>query len=127
MLTVGEITAFLRSRGVTEPVNHSDDQQEMPDEMLYVSATGGPGAAREYLFEVATFQILARGRQNDLASTEALADRVDRALIDAIPPFTIGGRHVVALSWVGGPPAVVDRDDARRYIASANYWMDLAR
>lgn len=126
MLNIADLTAYLRARGITEPIYRADDPQEMPDSLIYLGATGGPGEARERAFELATFQVRARGQQNDPASAEALSGRVDAALMDVSYPQTFGARHVVRIMWVGGPPAIVGQDDARRSECACNYLADLA-
>lgn len=127
MLTVESVAAFLRSRGITEEIMHGEEEPEMPDRVVLLTPTGGPGGSKELVFEQASVQVRCRGNQNDPADAEALGDRVDRVLMGTIPPLVVGGRHVTSVQWLGGLPAVVGRDDARRYQTSASYVFEIAR
>lgn len=127
MLSVAAVRTFLISRGITAAIVDGLDERTMPDRLVYVQATGGPGEARERTFERVTVQTIIRGGQNNLADAETLADAVDRAFMDAIYPVTIGGRHVPTIQQAGGPPALIDRDDARRSLFSASYVVEVAR
>lgn len=127
MIRAADIAAFLASRGVAEKVEFGGGEVEMPDRVVFVNQTGGAGESKERAFERATVQVRCRGAQNDPADAEALADQVDRALMDVAYPVTIGGRHVTSIQWVGGPPALVGRDDARRSELAASYVVEIAR
>lgn len=127
MLTVEAVAAFLTSRGITEPMMHGEEEPEMPDRVVLLTPSGGPGETRERIFELLIIQCRCRGNQNDPADAEALADQVDRAWMDPIYPLVIDGRHVVRVQHAGGAPAIIGRDDARRYESSASYVLDIAR
>jgi hypothetical protein len=127
MLTFESVAEFLQSRGVTAPIVSGYDDQEAIDLIVFLTPNGGPGEKRERVFEDCIVQALCRGDQNDPASAEGLADQVDKALMDAVYPVQIGGRHCVSIQQAGGPPQLVERDDARRYTLSATYVFDIAR
>lgn len=126
MVTVEAIRGYLVARGVTAPVVDGFEEAAMPDEMIFATALGGAGDARERLFERPGVQIRVRGRQNDHASAEALAGQVDEAFMAVTYPVTIAGRHVASIQRLGGLPALVARDDARRSVLSASYIFDIA-
>lgn len=95
--------------------------------MLVVARTGGPGWALDGVYDDISFQIRARGAENNYDDAEDLALATDRAVTDASWPQTIGGWHAMVVQRVGGPPAFLVRDTARRTHFTCNYVLSIAR
>jgi Bacteriophage minor capsid protein len=127
MLTVADITAFLVASGITALIESGYELVEQPDRVVFVTPNGGPGEKRERVFEDVTVQIRTRGAQNDPADAQALAAQVDGALMGPHYPITVGGHRVVSIVQAGGSPAIIGRDEARRYECSASYVLDIER
>lgn len=127
MITVAEMRAYLVSQGVDVLVVSGLEELESPDRLLFVTPSGGAGETMERMFELNSVQIRTRGVRNNPADAFALADRVDRALMDVEYPLRIGGRHVTKVQWAGGPPALVERDAALRSVLSASYVFEVSR
>ena len=127
MLTVDAVRSFLVASGITDLIVSGYDETESPDRVVFVTPNGGPGEKRERTFEDVTVQIRCRGAQADPADAQALAAQVDAAMMSPHYPVAVGGLRVVSIVQAGGSPAIVGRDDARRYECSATYVLDAER
>lgn len=143
MIRSVDIAEFLRVEGVAgelaaPTVAHAtrilpdDDTPEgelpaQPDRLVAVRITGGGRTLRERTFDQPHVQVVARGMPGSQADAEALAAVADNALMGAVPPLALGGRRVISVEYVGGPPTFVTRDEARRSVYSCNYVMQVDR
>lgn len=98
-----------------------------PDRMVIVARTGGPGWALDGAMDDVAFQLRIRGGENNYDDAEDLALSVDRAVLDSRWPQTIGGWTATIAQRVGGPPAFLVRDPARRTHFTCNYVLSIAR
>lgn len=92
-----------------------------PNRLIIIARTGGPGLAYEGLFDGISFQARIRGAQGDPDDAETLADWVDKAFVDSLPPFDLAGHHVTRVSRLGSPPTFLLTDSAGRTHLTANY------
>lgn len=129
MLTEDAVAAWLEAQGV-EAAFYWDGTPwtEIQDAAAVVlTLSGGSASQFERTFDTPTVQVLARGDQNDHAGARALAWQIDDALYRAVPPLTLGTTHVISVTRVGGPPRLLQRDAARRFIFTCNYLFLAAR
>lgn len=98
-----------------------------PDRLVAVVVTGGAGTTHERHFDRATVQLFARGLQRSDEDAEALAEAADNALMGAVPPVDIGSVRVISIDYLGGPPALVSRDDGKRALFSCSYVLQATR
>jgi hypothetical protein len=119
--------AYLEGEGIGITAVGGFEEPDTPDRLLFVTPQGGAGETKERVFQRDAVQIRCRGSRGNPADAMALADRVDRALMDVSYPLSIGGRHVVSVQWAGGPPALSGRDEVFRSIASCTYVLEIAR
>lgn len=127
MISTLDVAGFLSAGGVSVPIVREGDVIRTPQRCVEVTATGGAGTSHERLFDRAAVQIRVRGDQGDHDSAEALATQVDAVLMGAAAPMRIGGRPVVRIDYLGGPPAFVTRDEARRTVLACTYLIEIAR
>ena len=100
----------------------------MPDDMVILTRTSGPGLSVENVLDTVGFQVRVRGNQNRPDSVETLADVVDRVFVDADYPLTIGGTHVTVIQRSGGAPAAMPyAPDGDRSNWTCNYLITYAR
>lgn len=127
MISTGDIETWLRANGLPADAAVSVDGEipAMPDKLVVLARTGGPGAVKERAFDNATLQVITRDGQNTGEAAEDFSELVDAIFMGATPPITIGGRHVTYID--GGPPAFLDRDEARRVSYVAVYTLQVAR
>lgn len=131
MLTEDGVSAWLSAQGV-ETVWYWDGTPwtEIQDPTAVVlDLSGGSAPQFERAFDTPTIQVLTRGDQNDHAGARELAWQIDSALMTAVPPLTLGTPpvRVISITRVGGPPRLLSRDAARRFIFTANYLFLAAR
>lgn len=119
--TLGDWLASLP--GVDAPVSQDELPDADPANVHAVSIYGGLGLTMEQGFDRPTFQVMTRGRTG--AEASRLANALDRAIIGAETPFDLAGLHVVDRGRVGGPPSRVARDDKRRVVRAARYWLEV--
>lgn len=127
MILPSDIRDYLAARGITAAIVDGFQEVDLPDRIIYVTPTGGPGETRERTFDQINVQVMARGARGDLEDAMGLAQEVDDAFMRAVYPVQIDGRHVPRIQRTGGPPAPIHRDDARRSITSCNYIVEIAR
>lgn len=129
MFSSRDIGAWLDANGITAPIEYDGEPLStlMEDQVVVVSRSPGAKSQFERAFDVAGFQVVTRGNQDDSASGEALAGQVDDLLLDTVCPVAIGDRRVIVIDRTGGPPTLVDRDTARRTVFACNYLFTVAR
>lgn len=127
MIRTAEVQAFLVSRGVSGPFGVEEEVPAMPDQIVMLRITGGAGTVRERIFDRVIVQVRARGNQDDRASAEALADQVDHAFMDALPPIRIAARPVTRIDYAGSQPAFLGRDEGRRSTYACSYVIEVER
>lgn len=98
-----------------------------PDRLLAVNVPGGGPTLRERTFDQVTCQVIARGLPGSDLDALAVASAADDLLMGAVPPVAMGDRRVVSVDYVGGPPALMTRDEGRRALFSCNYMLQVAR
>jgi len=122
-----DVKAFLVAQGITAPIITEGDVPEMPDRVIVIQMTGGPGEAGERTRDNVSFQIRTRGKQRVPGDGGAFAREVDDAFLGAVPPLTMGTRRVIALQRFGGPPSYLLRDSAERVHHACNYLAHVIR
>lgn len=78
---------------------------EMPDRLLTVTPTPGPGFLLEAAADASTFQARVRGSQNDYADAEGLAYALDSLILGASFPAIVGGYTLIHVHRLGGTPS----------------------
>jgi len=128
VIRTADLADFLRSRGITDEITFEEYLPDMPDRIVRLNVTGGPGTSHERAFDRAAVQVLVRGDQGHPSASyaEDLATDVDRALLDAPFPVRIGGRYVMRVDYLGALPAVVGRDGDRTVMA-CSYLFEITR
>ena len=95
-----------------------------PDQLVTVTATGGPGYVLEAAADACTFQARVRGGQNNQADAERLAYALDALILGAsFPAVTSSGQVIVHVHRLGGPPAplAAGPDDGDRFEFVSSY------
>lgn len=131
-LTSADIAGFLTAQGLTAAPSRDGRLPDQPDKLIVVTMTGGPGLTVEGVFDNVSAQLRVRGDQNDPDSAEDLAWATDYLLVPPplappLLPGMIGGQYVQGVTRVGGPPAFLMRDSARRTHFTGNYIFAVAR
>lgn len=131
MLTEDAIASWLKAEGVTAAFYWDGTPwTEIQDPTAVVLAlSGGSAPQLERTFDTPSVQVLARGNQTDHVGARDLAWQIDDVLMDAVPPLTLGtpSVRVISITRVGGPPRLLTRDSARRFIFTCNYIFTAAR
>lgn len=92
---------------------------ETPDQLVELNPTGGAGSQFERTFDVCSLQVMTRGPQDvkgvgapgpGVTGAENLAAAVDSIFMDMYCPTVIGGKRVIDVDYVGGPPAFYGYD-----------------
>lgn len=78
---------------------------EMPDRLVTVTATPGPGYILEAAGDASAFQARVRGAQDDYADAESLAYTLDALILGASFPVTVAGRTLIHVHRLGGTPS----------------------
>lgn len=136
MIPVADLGTYLHALGLDAavPVFTPDlmDIDGLTDRAIFAFPTTGPGPLLEQLFTVPTFQLRFRGDQDQgvdgdgYRSAESLAWDVDKRLLAATLPVTIGPRHVTRLGRTGGDPTFLRRDAGGRSHFTGNYYFEIA-
>lgn len=96
---------------------------DAPDEIVVVTLGAGSGFINEKAFEVRTFQVRCRAKQNNPDRSEANSLGIDTLLNSLMMPWEPDGCHVMDLGWVGGGPFPMPADDeANRYSWVCTYF-----
>lgn len=130
MLRSADFEQLLRDQDVAEKVaikRETNVTDEQPDQVVFLNVGPGPGLSYDGEFERTSLQVRCRGKQNDPDSAGDLAAQVDKILMGLQPPITIGGRHVTYVDYLGGPPAFLALDEARRTMFYATYVVEIER
>ncbi len=129
MLTEDAVWAWLEAGGVQAAAYWDGTPwTEIQDpKAVLLTLSGGSRPQFERTFDTPSLQIFARGDQNDHAGARDLAWQIDSLLQTAVPPLTLTGVRVISITRVGGPPRLLQRDAARRFIFSCNYLFLAAR
>lgn len=94
----------------------------MPDRLVTVTATPGPGYTLEAAADAQAFQARVRGPQNDQAAAEALAFTLDALILNASFPAIVDGRVIIHCHRLGGTPsplaATPDSGERSEYVTS---------
>ena len=130
MLRSVDVVGWLEANGIAGPETLVTDLEElpaMPDRVCAVALFGGGPTLRERTWDQQQIQVLCRGRQGSSRDAEDFAAQVDDLVMGVVPPILIGGRRVASLDRLGGPPARVDTDPARRVILSVSFMVQVGR
>ena len=89
---------------------------DAPDQVAYVTCTGGPGyTTEEGATDAWSFQVFIRGPSDDVFDPQIMAATLDALIFTAQFPVQVDGVTIVAAHRAGGPPAPlpVDPSDLR--------------
>lgn len=129
MFTTSELAEWLTDVADITANFYFDGQdlaEVQEDEAVVLTLRGGGPAILERTFDRPTLQVITRGPQNDPQGAEALAQSIDDALM--APTITvIGSTRVITIDQLGGPPALLTRDSARRNVFTCSYTFQAAR
>ena len=145
MLWIGDLATWLQQRwpgeheGLTVPLPdewHRGDEElpAMPDRVIGLTVSGGPGLEADGLLDTLAFTVLARGRgtlpgddhTQRALSAEALAQAADLAVLADGPHELIGHRTVSRIGRMGGAPSYLRRERSRTLV-SCRYWITVDR
>jgi uncharacterized protein (DUF2126 family) len=95
----------------------------MPDRLITITITPGPGYVLESAADASTFQARVRGAQNDQAGAETLAFSLDALILAASFPAIVDGRILIHVHRLGGAPSPLagGPDNAERTELVATY------
>ena len=95
----------------------------MPDRLVTVTSTPGPGYTLEAAADAQAFQARVRGPQNDQAAAEALAFALDALILAASFPVVVNGRTIIHCHRLGGTPSplAATPDSGERYELVCSY------
>ncbi len=128
MSLIGEdVKSFLVARGITAPIITEGDVPEMPDRVVVIQMTGGPGESGERTRDNVSFQVRTRGLQRVPGDGGAFSREVDDAILGAVPPLMMGTRRAVRILRFGGPPSYLLRDSSERVHHVCNYLVEVTR
>lgn len=129
MISTEDIGTWLRAAGLPSDAAISTDGEipAMPDKLVVLTRTGGPGTLRQRTFDNATLQVITRAGQRNSEASEDFTQLVDDLFMAVVPPVTIGGKRVVSIDYSGGPPALLERDEAYRVLYVTSYVLQVAR
>lgn len=129
MISARDIEAWLRANGLPSGAAVSIDGEipPMPDKLVVLTGTGGPGTLRERTFDNAALQVITRDGQRSGEAAETFVGLVDDIFMGAVPPVTIGGKHIASIDYSGGPPAFMQRDEGLRVYFTTTYLLQVAR
>jgi len=122
-----DVKTFLVSKGVTAPIITEGDVPEMPDRVLVITMTGGPGESGERTRDNVAFQIRTRGKQGIPGDGGSFARDIDDVLLGAVPPLQMGTRRAIRILRFGGPPSYLLRDPGNRVHHVCNYLVEVTR
>jgi hypothetical protein len=113
------------------PIRPGPYVPKMPDRLVIVTATPGPGYMMDGAVDQIGFQCRTRGRpsaddRESYPDAENLAFELDSLIYSANAlafPLVVMGTVIVSVWRAGGQPAPMspDPDDADRYVFTANY------
>jgi hypothetical protein len=106
------------------PLRRGPRIRKMPDRLVTLSPTPGPGYVLEAAADAGAFQARVRGAQNDEDDAEKLAYLLDSLILGAnFPAVTASGRVIVHIHRLGGTPSLLTPapDDADRYEYVTSY------
>ena len=106
------------------PVREGPRIRKMPDRLVTLSPTPGPGFVLEAAADAGAFQARIRGAQNDQDDAEHLAYLLDSLILGAnFPAVTASGQVIVHIHRLGGTPSLLTPapDDADRYEYVCSY------
>ncbi len=125
MLAVADLAAWLS--GLAAPlvpggvrVVSGEWEPPTPNRLVMVLPVGGGGLVMEELYDEEAFSVHVRGAQGQYADAEGLAIALDKAIVAAPTPVTIGTLNVASI-WRVSPPRFHQYDAARRSSFLASY------
>lgn len=128
-----DVATFLSDAGLPAVASFDGHLPASPDELVVIAMTGGPGMTVDGVLDGVSFQVRSRGEQGG-AGTDvwAMAWAIDGLLVPppaSAPssPCRVGSQFVSEISRVGGPPAFLLRDSARRAHYTGNYIFTVSR
>jgi hypothetical protein len=106
------------------PIRPGPYIQAMPDRLVTITTTPGPGYGADAALDVSAFQARVRGPQNDPAGAEQLAYQLDTLILNALFPAILGdGTVLVHVHRLGSPPQLLSPgpDTGDRYELTCTY------
>lgn len=97
--------------------------RKMPDRLVTLTSTPGPGYVLEAAADAQAFQARVRGPQNDQDGAEALALALDGLVLNASFPCVVAARTLIFCRRLGSQPSPLGAapDQADRYEYTASY------
>jgi hypothetical protein len=129
-LPTTDILAWIESLGwnsaqeIGAPIVMGPYILKVPDKLVTVTPTPGPGFVYEAAADANAFQARVRGGQNDQPGAEALAYQLDSLILGAqFPAVSASGMTIVHIHRLGGTPSPLapNPDDAERYEYTCQY------
>lgn len=120
-----DFSGLMRQIGVdSQLINRGPFIPVMPSKLITFTFAGGAGLLSEGEIDDQTFQVRVRGDANDQSGPESLALQIDKLLLGASLPVTIGSTRFLALDRAGSPPTPLGPpDDGDRFEYVGNYRM----
>lgn len=130
-ITTDKLLEWLKPRLESGVRGYAGRIPDMPNRAFGVTIQPGPGLIMEGLFDVITFQVAARGAENNLDDAERIALEIDNVLINAPDNFEIGvtGDSVWCngIGRTGSGPSQLPYVDAEsRYTFTCNYYASVS-
>lgn len=136
MLTFSDIEAYLS--GYLTSVGYDplpvfdpgpgidlDAQDINPDRLVLCSLSAGAGFDVEMIFDRPVVALRTVGMQTDYADAEKLAYDCDRGMTNIDHSQFVNGKWVLAITRVGGGPALLLKDNGDRYHFTCNYIVEV--
>jgi hypothetical protein len=102
-------------------------QPNMPERVVVITGTGGPGYAIEGATDVATWQAYVRGPALDTGAAEDAAQRLDELVFHARLPAVIDGVRIIHADRAGSRPTPLPfSPDGMRAEVTCNYLTEIA-
>jgi hypothetical protein len=102
-----------------------DAQDVNPDRLVLLSLSSGAGFDVEMIFDRPVVAIRTIGLQMDYADAEKLAYDCDKGMTAIDHSQFVNGKWVLAITRVGGGPALLLKDNADRYHFTCNYIVEV--
>lgn len=110
---------------------------DMPNRVVSLQLQGGPGLVMDGLFDVVTFQVTARGGEDNYDDAEGIALEVDSILIGSsrhpVLNFEMSNEsgsssvYVSGIGRTGGAPQQLPIIDASsRFVFTCTYWIQVS-
>lgn len=105
------------------PLSPGSEIHDNPDQIVFITATGGPGyLTEEGGADAWSFQARVRGPADQAQAALSAAQLLDWTILTASYPVNVDGVRIINAYRMGSPPAALPLDEAdKRFEFTASY------